>query len=352
VKIANTEALKLPEYAAFDVLRFCLAAAVSLSHSGIISWENAGNLAVQVFFALSGWLIGGILYETRGSELCRFYFNRSTRVWIPYLFTVAAIYLVSFLHESRSDRWFEFLAYDLTFTHNWFTLWPDPQLALTQMPLHGTGNHFWSLAVEEQFYLAAPLIITLLPFGRKAWVWIVIAAAAYLSGTQYASISFGVLAAVLSRQYSHAGKYATFALLLAASSAAAAMAIPSPDIYLYAAPFFAICVVLLCARPVRRNAVTKWLGGVSFPLYLNAWMGTFVFNLVAKLAGIHLGPFTKAAEFAFVITAAAVTYSMVDRPVMKYRDKWYTPRLGWTLGMIGYCLVTAGFIYGIRRAYA
>ncbi|MEA3139946.1 MAG: hypothetical protein QOK23_2115, partial [Gammaproteobacteria bacterium] len=231
MKIANTEALKLPEYAAFDVLRFTLAAAVSLSHSGIISWENAGNLAVQVFFALSGWLIGGILYETRGTELCRFYFNRSTRVWIPYLFTVTAIYVVSFLHESRSERWFEFLFYDLTFTHNWFTLWPDPQLAITQMPLHGTGNHFWSLAVEEQFYLAAPLIITLLPFGRKAWVWIVIAAAAYLSGSQYASISFGVLAAVLSRQYSHAGKYATFALLFAASSAVAAMAIPRPDMY-------------------------------------------------------------------------------------------------------------------------
>jgi peptidoglycan/LPS O-acetylase OafA/YrhL len=48
-------------YPLLDWLRFVLAVAVVLSHGGAIVWNEAGNFAVQVFFALSGWLIGGIL---------------------------------------------------------------------------------------------------------------------------------------------------------------------------------------------------------------------------------------------------------------------------------------------------
>lgn len=76
----NPESAKLAAYAAFDVLRFLLASAVMLFHMGVIAWGNAGNLAVQVFSALSGWLIGSILYRTTAREVGRFYFNRATRI--------------------------------------------------------------------------------------------------------------------------------------------------------------------------------------------------------------------------------------------------------------------------------
>src|SRR5262249_28730053 len=152
--LENLEAAKVEQVAAFDVLRFLLAFSVLLSHMGVLTWEASGNLPVQVFFALSGWLIGSILYNTIPTELSRFYFNRATRIWIPYFTTVAILYLVSAVHEQvHSPRWHEFLIYDLTFTHNWFSLLPNAQVALSQMPLQGTGNHFWSIAVEEQFYL-------------------------------------------------------------------------------------------------------------------------------------------------------------------------------------------------------
>jgi len=333
----NPEATKVEEYAAFDVLRFVLASAVMLSHIGVLRWGQTGNLAVQVFFALSGWLIGGILYRTSAVELSRFYFNRATRIWIPYFVCVAILYGVSLWHEPRGPRWGEFLTYDLTFTHNWFALSPNAQTALQQMPLQGTGNHFWSLAVEEQFYLAAPLIITLLPFGRAILPWVLLAIAAYLTHSQYAAIAVGVLAAVIA---GHSPRWHLKRTLPIAALAVAA-ALSLPFFYGWGAPFFAVSVVLLCARPLERNAVTRWVGGISFPFYLNAWIGIFVFHALEKhgLAGYW------PLEYMIGIAGAAVLYHLVDVPVMAYRNGYYRPALGWAMGITGYVLVLTGLAY-------
>jgi peptidoglycan/LPS O-acetylase OafA/YrhL len=126
LSVENLEATKVDQIAAFDVLRFLLAFGVLLSHIGVLTWGPSGNLPVQIFFALSGWLIGSILYNTAPAELSRFYFDRATRIWIPYFSTVTILYLVSAVHEHvLSTRWHEFLIDDLTFTHNWFSLLPN-----------------------------------------------------------------------------------------------------------------------------------------------------------------------------------------------------------------------------------
>src|SRR4051794_24080006 len=67
---------KTGSFPLFDWLRFILASAVALSHEGILRWQFAGNFAVQVFFALSGWLIGGILLRAEFKRLPHFYYNR------------------------------------------------------------------------------------------------------------------------------------------------------------------------------------------------------------------------------------------------------------------------------------
>jgi peptidoglycan/LPS O-acetylase OafA/YrhL len=360
----NPEAAKLEEYAAFDVLRFILASTVMLVHMDVVPGSLGGNLSVQVFFALSGWLIGGILYKTSGSELSQFYFNRSTRIWIPYFFTVLALYLASFLHEPvRSSRWFEFLVYDLTFTHNWFTLWPDARVALSQMPLQGTGSHLWSLAVEEQFYLLAPLIMTLLPFGRRMLPWICVAAAAYLSRSEYASVGLGVLSAVAAQKYPkwHRGVPGNIALLLALAAASVALAYCDTHVdpragfsasYLLAAPMFSICVVLLCAKPLRRNSITRWLGGVSFPFYLNAWIGIYAVHAIEKHFSIQPSWYSSPLLFLSALAAGATTYHLIDIPVMAHRERYYRAWLGWTLGAVGYALIITGVVFWIHLSRA
>ena len=103
-QLANAERVTAPApqntyYPLFDWLRIALATVVALSHDQVIRWTSSGNLAVQVFFALSGWLIGGILLETSPRNLARFWFNRATRIWIPYAVGLAILLGVSVLHD-------------------------------------------------------------------------------------------------------------------------------------------------------------------------------------------------------------------------------------------------------------
>ena len=56
-------------YPLLDWLRFVLASVVVLGHSVVIPWEPAPYLAVQIFFALSGWLIGTILFRSTAKDV-------------------------------------------------------------------------------------------------------------------------------------------------------------------------------------------------------------------------------------------------------------------------------------------
>jgi peptidoglycan/LPS O-acetylase OafA/YrhL len=346
----NPEIAKVQECAVFDVLRFLLAFTVLLTHMGLLAWDQAGNLAVQVFFALSGWLIGSILCNTKAPELSRFYFNRATRIWIPYFVTVCVLYSMSILRADvlpLSSRWHEFLIYDLTFTHNWFSLLPSAEVALRQMPLQATGNHFWSIAVEEQFYLVAPVIVTLLPFGRKPATWLGIAAIALFTRSWYGSVSLGVLAAVVAYAYPAFHLKPLVRALFAAVIIAASVGMwISPGDYEYFAPLFSVAVVVLCSVPSIRNGVTRWIGGISFPLYLNAWMGVFAFHFVAKRMGFAPGWLYQILLALAAVGGAVASYHLVDRIVMANRNRYYSRRLGWVLASLAYLLLTTGILYG------
>lgn len=116
---------------------------------------------VDLFFVLSGLLIGGILIDHSDQKgfLPYFFVRRAVRI-LPVYFLLLGLYFVSrgFLRTESFEWLFENqlpdLAY-LTFTQN------------VVMGMLGTfGGNFlgitWSLAIEEQFYLALPLTLVLL----------------------------------------------------------------------------------------------------------------------------------------------------------------------------------------------
>ena len=119
---------------------------------------RTGWMGVDLFFALSGYLIGGQLLRplARGEPpaLRTFYLRRLLRT-VPAYAVVLALYLLvpSFGEQTQRPPAWMFL----TFTENLFVDFYRAQ----------SFSHAWSLCVEEQFYLLAPLVIAAL-WGRSA----------------------------------------------------------------------------------------------------------------------------------------------------------------------------------------
>lgn len=346
---APSPALALPvAYPLFDWLRFLLASVVVLGHSAVIPWEPAPYLAVQVFFALSGWLIGSILLRSTVEDIPHFFFNRGTRIWIPYFGAVALVYGVSLLRDPVNASWLQFLVYDVSFTHNLYSLKPAPLEALPLMPLAGSGNHFWSIAVEEQFYLAAPLLILLVPGGRSPWLWGPLAILAVASVSWFGAISLGVLAASLQHRIGdwHRQKAVEAALLVTAALLLGLLAAGIGNAR-QIAPLFSVAVVLLLARAGRRGPVGELLGGLSFALYLNAWIVGFVLNSALKHMGLTITTAGALGSYALAVAAAAAHFTLIERPILRLRGQYYTVRLGRRFQVTAYSLMALGLGLGL-----
>ncbi len=329
-------------YPFFDFLRITLATVVMLYHSGVLTWSQSGNLAVQVFFSLSGWLIGSILCSTQAADLPKFYFNRSARIWIPYFVGLTLLLGLGAWRDQVNLKWLEIAFYKTTFVYNIFG---TPQLAefVAQMPLKGTGSHFWSINAEEQFYLLSPLLLVILARfgGRSILTWLLIAAVAWYYDI-YTSIIFGVLAAVIRNQYP---EFFDFKLVRAAGCATAiiaALAIYAGYDYFSLVPFLAIGVVITLAVSGKRNRVGTFLGGISYPLYLNSWVGFFATNFVLSKFGLKETVFSTLLGIIASYAVASAHYLYIDKRVSGIRDAVYTEKLGIAVMVTGYVLVVAG----------
>jgi peptidoglycan/LPS O-acetylase OafA/YrhL len=344
--MATSETKRIADFPLFDWLRIAMAGTVAAGHAGLLPWGPGSNLAVQVFFALSGWLIGTILLEMTGDKLPLFYFNRTTRVWVPYFLALTLLYAVSLAREPIGSRWLEFLTYDVTFTHNLFTLTPSAQAAIPAMPLKGAGNHFWSIAVEEQFYLVAPLILLFVPGGRRPAVWAALGVAMILIRQEFSAIALGVAAAAMQARHPDFHTRGWASVTIVATVAVTTVAMFSPSYYHWVSSLFAICLVLLLARPGKRGKLGRFAGGISYPLYLNHWIALATASGLAKHLGGPVQAWTVAA-LLLALVIASVAYWLVDRQIMLRRGRWYTQALGWRLAVLSYLLVGTGLAVGL-----
>lgn len=333
-------------YPLFDYLRIVLALVVMLGHDDLMGWNNSGNFAVQVFFALSGWLIGGLLMDMSPRELPRFYFNRAMRIWIPYYLALVLILGASLLKDHLTPKWLEFVFYKLTFVYN---LFGPHQLAefASAMPLQGSGNHFWSVNAEEQFYLLAPLLLVIIaPIGRSLLLWIAVAAAAWWFQT-YSSIVLGVLAAVLARRFGPIHSFAPARVFSFGGVVLFSSALLDGLSYDAWAPLLAISIVLLLAVPGKPMFLGRFLGGISYPLYLNHWIGVFLGHAVMTPFGMRdtLGRHVLSAALSLAI--ASLLYWFVDRRILAMRGRLFTEERGRLAMGLGYGLVITGTLGGL-----
>jgi len=333
-------------YPYFDYLRIFLVSVVMLGHDGLSLWKHSGSLAVDVFFSLSGWLIGGILIRTDISNLPRFYFNRALRIWVPYYIALMLIIIASLIKDPIDFKWYEFITYKILWVYNIFGS-PQASNYKQLMPLDGTGNHFWSVNAEEQFYLLAPLLLVVFSkIGKNLITWFFLVTITWYMGI-YSSISFGVLAAVINSQYPNFHMKVISRVILVIIFIGSVVGFYFTLNYQLYDPIFSISLVLLLAIQGERSSVGSFLGGISYPVYLNHWIGVFFFHLILEPFGMRDSGIRQLLSLLMNYGIGAFLYWYIDRNIIKIRDKVYSIKRGVIFTVIAYFLILLGFVFGI-----
>ncbi len=155
----STEIKNTQYYPALDGLRgLAILLVVAYHNFGFINLTFFGWLGVDLFFVLSGFLISDILLNSLGKKnfLKNFYTRRILRIFpLYYLSLLLFLYILPFICKNVPIDYFSDNQFYLwTYLQNWlYSFKPTNETVL---------HHFWSLAVEEQFYLLWPFAILII----------------------------------------------------------------------------------------------------------------------------------------------------------------------------------------------
>lgn len=137
-----------------DFLRGCAVLAVVLFHfNGLLPY---GNLGVDLFFVISGYLVGGALMKDflldRKISFFGFILRRGFKIWPSYYVFLFIAFILSNLFftgslEKESLHFSELPRYLFWYRN------------FTGFPIHFPFDHVWSLCIEEHFYILLPLLI-------------------------------------------------------------------------------------------------------------------------------------------------------------------------------------------------
>jgi peptidoglycan/LPS O-acetylase OafA/YrhL len=262
--------------------------------------RSSGWVGVDLFFALSGFLITGILFDTLHSKhyFKNFYARRMLRIFPLYYAVLLILFVALHPRSFEQARPFVRLVFYLQNTPVWWSpLMPAATIGLT--------NHLWSLAVEEQFYLVWPVIIFFVRDRRwLLWVALLLASVAPITraillaqggsfGSTYTltfcradSLLCGAWLALVMRGDSQS-KVLRFAAPVFAVSFAGCLAIAwtgggfdwlvSPAINLYGYSVIAIASTAFIAMSLKprsllakamNNGILRSLGKYSYGIYI------------------------------------------------------------------------------------
>ncbi len=355
-----------PELDLLRLLAFLMVwtAHASLSFAGLLPHrvlqvvEGSGSCGVPVFFFLSAFLITELLRReqclTGTVDLPSFYVRRILRIWPLYLGVLAAYGLLGLRFHGFRIEPGRLLA-SLLLAGNWYIVL-HPGITTPMRAL-------WSISVEEQWYLAWPVLGRMLSRRGTLWLCAAIVAAAHgllvclayapgaswlnitawdNSGVQFQYFALGAAAAVLldgrTPRFSLAGRVA---LLLGAGVslllAAGLSRFKEPAITHSAASL--VCgyglaglgtVFLFCAlfglRGDRCPRLLVRLGQLSFGLYVFHETGFFLANALTRLLGVlpTLGSVVleKILALALTVGLAFASYYAWELPFLRLKQRW------------------------------
>jgi peptidoglycan/LPS O-acetylase OafA/YrhL len=160
---------RVPYLPGLDGLRAIAVVGVMIYHANH-TWLHGGYLGVEVFFVISGYLITLLLigeHERTGTVALRDFWLRRARRLLPALYLMMGmllVYVTAFYPAVRESVRGDFVA-GLFYVSNWYQIIVGQGYASSEafVPL----RHLWSLAVEEQFYLVWPLVMTVVLRRRR-----------------------------------------------------------------------------------------------------------------------------------------------------------------------------------------
>jgi peptidoglycan/LPS O-acetylase OafA/YrhL len=344
---------------ALDGLRAVAVVSVVAFHFGA-SWASGGFLGVDMFFVLSGYLITSLLVvewdRTSTVHFVAFWARRARRL-LPAVFLVLIAILIWAAFEAHTDQLGTIRSdsiWTLLYGANWrfiasgqsyFEMFRDPS------PL----RHTWSLAIEEQFYLVWPLVTFICLLAARGRRWILattcvlgIVTSAVLMARWYQSadpsrsyygtdtragqLLLGALLALVLLAWSPRARAARAGLQAAGVLAAAFCVWAFVDVqdnesWLYHGGFllFAAAVAIVVAAVVQSwsplHAVlslrpVRWVGVISYGLYLWHWPVTIAVTEGRPFFGEHLSGWTLAAvRVGLTVGAATLSYYCIEVPI-------------------------------------
>jgi len=330
--------------AGLDALRGLAILLVLLRHSAPNVFGGAGIVGVVIFFALSGYLITGLLMRDMSKygriRYGRFYRNRAFRLLPALLLFVAVLVIVIVAVDPLNDRdqLLRTVVVSLSYTAN--------------LPFdHGSDaiSHLWTLATEEQFYLVWPLLVALgfrmkrlrlVLWATGVGLFLVCAASVLIAGDSVAalyslptswaiSMVIGAAAQIGKRKLDDLMRLnpwvagttiaLAFALLLGLSLAPDLKT--APGAYLFGGTAIGSATVVLIWFAERQEKPTSllhpliYLGTISYAAYLWNWP---IALWLEQSPAFHL-----AGPLSVVITlcAATISWFALERPVQQWRSR-------------------------------
>ena len=342
-----------------DGLRGLAALAVLLAHlfgepAHGFKGLSLGWLGVSVFFALSGYLIGGIILDDIGKPgFFRSFFTRRAARITPIYLAVVGLTLAALAAASGTvwaDATLHPAAY-LTFTTN------------IVIALGADGGHWllptWTLAVEEQFYLLLPLLIALAP---RRWLPLILLllcagsvvfravlfplqaeAAGMLLPGRWDTLLYGVLAAWLQRNTDLRPRLGVLRIIVLGAVAAlvAVLATGSYGLTVIASPALvgvaSAGLILLAAlgqsdMRFARTPVLVWFGSISYGLYLvhqpiNGLLHGLILGSRPDVGSAPQLAVTALAAGASILLAW-ISWTRFEKPIMDLARRFEARRPG------------------------